>query len=58
MGHHPAHKLSAEALEEFKKIYQEEFMIDLTDDEAEIIAIPVLRLFQILVQGDNQDTDK
>ncbi len=58
MVHHPAHKLSAEALEKFKEIYKEEFMIDLTDDEADIIAFPVVRLFQILVYGDNQDTDK
>ena len=45
------HRLSDEAINEFKKIYLEEFKDELTHDEAEIVATRVLRLFHILVYG-------
>ena len=45
------HKLSAKALKEFREIYKEEFGEDLTDDEAEEIAMRVIKFFHILVYG-------
>jgi hypothetical protein len=41
-------QLSHEAIEEFKAIYQEEFGKSLTDDEAQEIALRLLRFFGIL----------
>ncbi|MEI6196807.1 MAG: hypothetical protein WCS42_21030 [Verrucomicrobiota bacterium] len=41
-------QLSREAIEEFKAIYQEEFGKSLTDDEAQEIALRLLRFFGIL----------
>ena len=43
-------QLSREAIEEFKAIYQEEFGKSLTDDEAQEIALRLLRFFGILNQ--------
>ncbi|MDD5165608.1 MAG: hypothetical protein PHG25_03720 [Candidatus Pacebacteria bacterium] len=51
MNHHPKRRLSAEALEKFKELYKEEFNEDLTDDEAEEVALRLLRFFKILVYG-------
>lgn len=42
------HQLSREAIEEFKKIYQDEFGEELTDDEVQEIATRLLRFFGIL----------
>lgn len=52
------HKLSAKAFKEFKEIYREEFDEDLTDDEAEEIAVRVIRFFHILVYGKGNDTNR
>lgn len=41
-------QLSREAIDEFKAIYQEEFDEVLSDDEAQEIAIRLLRFFGIL----------
>jgi hypothetical protein len=41
-------QLSREAIEEFKRIYQEEFGTELSDDEVQEIAIRLLRFFGIL----------
>ena len=41
-------QLSREAIEEFKKIYQEEFGEMLSDDEVREIAMRLLRFFDIL----------
>ena len=41
-------KLSREAIEEFKVIYQEEFEGVLSDAEAQEMGLRLLRLFQIL----------
>jgi len=43
-------RISSEATEEFKKIYNEEFGDDLTDDQAQECALRFLRLFQLLLQ--------
>jgi hypothetical protein len=43
-------RISSEAIEEFKKIYKEEFGDDLTDDQAQECGLRVLRLFQLLLQ--------
>jgi hypothetical protein len=51
MSHNPVHRLSAEAIQDFKGIYKEEFREDLTDDEAAEIALRVIRFFHILVYG-------
>jgi len=58
MDYNPLHKLSADAIREFKEIYRQEFGDDLTDDEAEAIAVRVIRFFHILVYGKNLDTDR
>jgi len=42
------HKLSREAIEEFKAIYQAEFGEILSDDEAREIAMRLLRFFGIV----------
>jgi hypothetical protein len=57
MAHIPPRQLSPEALREFKEIYLEEFGETLTDDEAEAIAVRVIRFFGILAQGDDRSTD-
>jgi hypothetical protein len=41
-------QLSREAIDEFKKIYQEEFGATLSDDEVQEIAMRLLRFFGIL----------
>jgi hypothetical protein len=51
MNQKPERRLSVEALEKFKELYKVEFNEDLTDDEAELIAIRLLRFFRILVYG-------
>ena len=53
MSHNLVHKLSAEALKDFKDIYKDEFGEDLTDDEAEEIALRVIKFFHILEYGKN-----
>jgi hypothetical protein len=58
MVQNPPRQLSPEALREFKEIYLEEFGETLTDDEAEAIAMRVIRFFRILAQGDDQGTDR
>jgi hypothetical protein len=42
-------KLSQQAIAEFKTIYEEEYGIALSDDEAAEIAIRLLRFFDILI---------
>ena len=44
-------QLSREAIEEFRKIYEEEFGKRLTDDEVQHIALRLLRFFGILTDG-------
>ena len=58
MVQNPPRKLSPEALREFKEIYLEEFGETLTDDEAEAIAVRVIRFFRILAQGNDRGTDR
>jgi hypothetical protein len=58
MVQNPPRQLSPEALREFKEIYLEEFDETLTDDEAEAIAVRVIKFFGILAQGNDQDTDR
>ena len=48
-------QLSQEAIERFKAIYQREFGQNLSDDEAQEIALPVLNLFRILLYPDIGD---
>ena len=43
-------QLSRQAIDEFKAIYKEEFGQDLSDDEAQEIALRLLRFFGILGQ--------
>jgi len=43
-------QLSRQAVEEFKVIYQEEFSQQLSDDEAQEMALSLLRLFDTLLQ--------
>ena len=54
MRNNPVRTLSTGAIQEFKKLYREEFGEDLTDDEAEAIALRVIRFFHILVYGKYQ----
>ena len=53
MSHNLVHKLSAEAIKDFKDLYKNEFGEDLTDDEAEEIALRVIKFFYILEYGKN-----
>jgi hypothetical protein len=43
-------QLSRQAVEEFKTIYREEFREDISDDQAQEIALRLLRLFDLLLQ--------
>lgn len=47
---HLKNMLSKELLEEFKQLYQEEFGISLTNEEAIIKATGLLDVFKILIQ--------
>jgi hypothetical protein len=58
MVQNPPRKLSPEAMREFKELYLEEFGETLTDDEAEAIAVRVIKFFHILAQGDDRGTDR
>ena len=49
----PPQQLSRQAIDEFKTIYQEEFGINLSDDEFQEIAMRLLRFFGILVKPDD-----
>lgn len=51
MVQNPPYQLSPGAIRDFKELYLEEFKENLTDDEAEIIAMRVLRFFKILKFG-------
>jgi hypothetical protein len=51
MVQNPPRKLSPVALREFKEIYLEEFGETLTDDEAEAIAVRLIKFFRILEHG-------
>jgi hypothetical protein len=51
----PQH-LSRQAIEEFKAIYQEEFRQNISDDEAQEIALRLLRLFHIVLRPLPRDT--
>ena len=58
MVQNPSPKLSPEALQEFKEIYLEEFGETLTDDEAEAIAVRVIKFFGILAQGNDRGINR
>jgi len=45
----PPHQLTREALEEFKAIYAEEFAEDISNDEAQEMALRLLGFFDILL---------
>lgn len=48
--------LSCEAIEEFKSIYEKEFAHSISDDEAHEMALPLLRLFEILLRPSPSNT--
>ena len=45
------HRLSKQAIDDFKRIYLEEFKEAITDEEAQEIAQRLLRFFKILTDG-------
>lgn len=47
--------LPKEAIDEFKKIYKEEFGDDLSDSEATEKAAHVFNLFRVICEPDNKD---
>lgn len=49
--------LTRESLEKFKRIYQEQFNVTLTDEEATLMATDFLNMMKILVSPDPQDVD-
>jgi hypothetical protein len=53
MDHNPPRSLSKEAVDDFKRIYKEEFGEDINDDEASEIALRLLRFVHILEYGKN-----
>jgi len=48
--------LTKELLEKFKSIYKQQFSIDLSDEEATLMATDFLNLMKILVSPDPEDT--
>jgi hypothetical protein len=46
-------RLSLEATEEFQKIYEEEFGKPISDSEAQLMAIQLIRFFSLLTQPDS-----
>ena len=50
-------RLSREAIEEFKAIYQDAFGAELSDDEVQEIAMRLLRFFGVLNQADGGSVD-
>ena len=46
----PLHRLSPDAIREYKEIYKAEFGIELTDAEAEEQGLRLLRLFSLLLR--------
>jgi hypothetical protein len=50
-------QLSREAIDEFKTIYEAEFGVPLSDDEAQEIALRLLRLFALLTSR-QADSDR
>jgi hypothetical protein len=48
--------LSREAIEQFKDIYHQEFHQNISDDEAQDIALRLLRLFDILLRPIRSNT--
>jgi hypothetical protein len=50
-------RLSREAIEEFKSIYQDEFGEELSDDEVQEIATRLLRFFGVLNKEDGGSVD-
>jgi hypothetical protein len=50
----PPQQISQQAIEEFKAIYQQEFGVALSDDDAQEMAVRLLQLFAILAQSPNE----
>ena len=50
--------LSKQAIEEYRKIFKEEFGQDITEAEAEEQGIRLLRFFEILIKVDQQNQIK
>ena len=50
-------KISREAIEEFKTIYQDEFGEELSDDEVQEIAMRLLRFFGVLKKDEGGSVD-
>lgn len=48
--------LTRELLEKFKSIYKQQFSIDLSDEEATLMATDFLNLMKILVSPDEEAT--
>jgi len=46
--------LSSKTIEDFKRIYKEEFGIELTDSEAQEYANNLVRYFELLIKVDNK----
>lgn len=51
------HQLSPEALQEFNEIYTEEFGRTLSEEDAQQMAVDVLRLFDTLITPGNEPPD-
>jgi len=52
-GMNTPQRLSRQAIDDFKAIYQDEFGVTLSDDEVQEIAMRLLRFFGILVKPDD-----
>ena len=46
-------RLSLEATEEFQKIYEQEFGKPISDSEAQIMAVQLIRFFALLTEPDS-----
>jgi len=56
MGYYYFMPLSPKSIEEFKKIYKEEFGVELTNLEAEESAIKLVKYFELLMRIDKRLT--
>lgn len=54
MGYYYFMSLSSKTIEDFKRIYKEEFGIELTDSESQKYANNLVRYFELLIRVDNK----
>lgn len=54
MGYYYFMSLSSKTIEDFKRVYKEEFGIELTDSEAQKHSNNLVKYFELLIRVDNK----